>query len=363
MQRLRVLTLPVLLLCALLTAAGGELPAQEDSPKVPFNMTSPGTKFPALRLNVLEPGATELTLLDLGAILGKKPIVFVYFLMGEGISEEVFLDVQEMAETELKDKVAVFGVIKLGRRYTLDAAIERLSLFGASVPVVVERNLLLANHLGVKTAPSISLIDHNGIYKVPDAKSLKQEIVRGINMRKAILNAARRGPVPQSLRLPRYYPAEELVGEPFPDFILKELNSDKRFKLSDYVKESRVTALFFWHPNCKQCKTAMPGIVTGAISYEKWLDIISVTNLTNADEERNASDTIRAHKMEFPVLVDEGKRVRDLYKVLSTPTMFFIRPDGIVDSVYTKGDANYIPIFSVRIRRILKVGLEYGESP
>jgi peroxiredoxin len=169
--------------------------------------------------------------------------------------------------------------------------------------------------------------------------------------------------VPQSLRLPRYYPSEELVGEQFPDFILKEFKGDKRVKLSDYVKEDRVTALLFWHPNCKQCKTAMPGIVTGANSYAKWLDIISVVSLKNSDEARNAEDTIRAHKMEFPVLEDEGKRVKDLYKVLSTPTMFFIRPDGVIDSVYTKGDVNYVPVFSVRIRKILKVGLEYEGGP
>lgn len=361
MQRLRILT-AVLSLCLLSLSASG-FSAQESTQEVPFNMTSPGTSFPALKVKVLKPGASDLSPLDLGTVLGTKPIVFVYFLLGEGISEEVFLDVQNLAERELEKKVAVYGVIKLGRRYSLESAVERLSLFGASVPVIVETDLLLANHLGIKTAPSISLIDENGIYKIPDAKSLKQEIVRGINMKKAIQNAARGGPVPQSLRLPRYYPAEELVGEPFPDFMLKQFKSDKRLKLSDVVQEDRVTALLFWHPNCKQCKTAMPGIVTGSRSYKDWMDVISVTSLADADEEQNASDVIRVHEMEFPVLVDEGKRVKDLYKVLSTPTMFFIRPDGIIDSVYTQGDANYVPIMSVRIRRILKVGVEYGKMP
>ena len=83
------------------------------------------------------------------------------------------------------------------------------------------------------------------------------------------------------------------------------------------------------------------------------MDLISVVNLKDEDEERNCEDTIRAHKITFPVLRDEDRRVSGLFKVVSTPTLVIVRPDGIVDSVYTSGKANYLPIFKARVKAVM----------
>ncbi len=348
MQRLRILTL-----LAALAAMAAEQPAPPAGP------VAPGSPFPPMTVQALMPGASELSPVDLGASLGKRPIVVLYFVLGESLGEEGFLHMEALAG-KLGDKAAVYGAINLGRRFTLAEAVDRLTLLGATIPVIVEQDLTLARSLGVAAAPSINLIDAKGVFRIREAKSLKQDVSRGMTMSGAIESAARGGPTPTVARLPRYYPANELVGEPFPDFILKRFQSTERIKMSDVAGkaggEGRITALLFWHPNCPHCKRAMPGIVTAWHSYEKYVEVLSVANLANANEERNAADTIRAHGMGFPVLVDEGKRVSELYKVVSTPTMFFIRPDGIVDSVYTSGNANYVPVFSSRIQAILRDG-------
>ena len=102
----------------------------------------------------------------------------------------------------------------------------------------------------------------------------------------------------------------------------------------------------------------MPGIMVGYNAYKKWIDLVSVVDLKNADEIRNAEDTIRAHKITFPVLQDEDRRITDLYKVVSTPTFVFLKPDGAVDSVYTSGDVNFVTVFSAKIASLLGVGAE-----
>jgi len=352
MQRLRVL-----IVLAALAAVAADQPAPPEGP------VQPGSAFPPMTVQALQPGASGLAAVDLSASLGKRPIVILYFMLGESLGEEAFLHLEALAG-KLGDKAAVYGAINLGRRYSLAEAVDRLTLLGATIPVIVEDDLALARRLGVAAAPSINLIDGKGVFQIREAKSLKQQVSRGMTMSGAIESAARGGPTPTVARLPRYYPAEELVGEPFPDFILKQFQSADRIKMSDLAgkaaAEGKITALLFWHPNCPHCKRVMPGIVTAWHSYEKFFEVVSVANLANANEERNAADTIRAHGMGFPVLVDEGKRVSELYKVVSTPTMFFIRPDGVVDSVYTSGNVNYVPVFQSRIRAILRQGKSGG---
>ncbi|HET9481356.1 MAG TPA: redoxin domain-containing protein [Candidatus Polarisedimenticolia bacterium] len=352
MQRLRVL---------ILLAAAWLLGAAEGQP--PPGRVPPGERMAPLKLMALKPGATALAPLDLAASIGRRPVVICYFLLGEALGEEALLHVQELAETELKGKADVYGAMKLGQRITIGQVAERLSLLGITLPVIVEEDLVLGGALGLTMAPAITLIDGSGTLRIADAKSLRQTVAPGLTMADAIRAAAKRGAVPTVARLPRYFPANELIGEQFPDFILKRFKSTERIKLSEVVArakaDGKITAVFFWHPDCKHCKKAMPGIVTGFHSYRKWLEIVSVSDLKNANEVVNAEDTIRAHKIPFPVLEDEGRRITDLYKVVSTPTMIFVRPDGVIDSVYTSGEANYVPIFSSRIQSILKAGRKY----
>jgi len=351
MQRLRVL---IALLAFAAVAA--------DAPAPSAGPVEPGKPFAPMAVRGLMPGGSAPAPIDLGASLGSKPVVVLYFVLGDALSEEAFLHLEALAGSRLGDKAAVYGAINLGRKTTLAEAVDRLTLLGSTIPVIVEEDLALGRALGVTAAPSLNLIDAQGVLRIREAKSLKQEVARGMTMADAIQSATRGGPVPTVARLPRYYPANELVGEPFPDFILKRFQSTDRLKLSDVAGrgegegEGKITALLFWHPNCKHCKNVMPGLVTAWHAYENRFEVVSVAALKNSDEERNCADTVRVHGMTFPVLVDEGKRVSELYKVISTPTMFFIRPDGVIDSVYTAGDVNYVPVFQSRLRAILGKG-------
>ena len=352
MQRLRVLTITLLLA---LPAAEGIL-ARESSPR-----PGPGAQFAPVKTLALMPGEGTPRPLEIGGPALKRPVVICYFIVGEPLGEETLLDLQTLAQGELKGKIDLYGATRVGQKVPVIEAAERFVLLSLSVPVVVEEALELGAALLVTSAPSISLIDATGVLRITDAKGLGQTVGPGLTLAQAMRNAAAGKPVPTAGKLPRYYPANELVGRKSPDFILKQFEGTGRVKLSDVLarnngQQKKVTVLFFWHPNCVHCKKIMPEVVSGYTNYSRYLDLVSVTDLKNADEERNAADTIRVHKMTFPVLKDEGRRISDLFKVISTPTIFFIKPDGTVESVYTRTDEiSYLAVFSAKIQSILGV--------
>jgi len=364
MQRLRVLSVLGVLgvlygAAAFATAPATPPPTQEASLAVTTRIL-PGNKITALKLRAIQPGSKAVQSLDLASVIGSKPLVVCYLKLGETAGEEGLLSLQTFLRGPLEGKVTLLGVANPGSKLSDAAVADRLSLLGVTAPFALDDGLELGRALGVTSAPSISLIDATGVLRVPDAKSLKQEVASGISLGDAIGKASRREPVPTVARLGRYYPAVELIGEPYPDFILKKFESGERFKMSETVardaKEKKIPVLFFWHPNCVHCKKSMPSIMVGYKAYGKWLDLISIVDLKNSDEVRNAQDTIRAHAVSFPVLRDEDRRISDLYKVVSTPTFVFLKPDGTIDSVYTSGDVNYVTVFQARIKSILKVG-------
>ena len=367
MQRLRVLT-PLLGAVLAGAAAFASVPGTPDTGASEPPAASParveaGSKIPPLKLSAIQPGQKQPTPLEIAA--KGKPLVVCYLRIGESLGEEGLLSVQSLVSGPLKGKVDLLGATNPGTKVTVPALVDRLSLLGVTVPFVLDDDLQLGRMLSVTSAPSMALIDGAGTLRVMDAKSLKQQVVSGVTLKEAIEKAARGEQVPTVPALARYYPANELVGEPFPDFMLKKFESTERVKMSEVVardkRDKKVPAIFFWHPNCPHCKKAMPSIMVGYRAYGKWLDLISIVDLKNADEIRNAEDTIKAHGVTFPVLQDEDRRISDLYRVVSTPTFVFLKPDGVVESVYTSGDVNYVTIFQAKVKAL--VGATAGKPP
>lgn len=349
----RILMLLVVL-CVCSSAA-----ARQDS-QAPLQ---PGNPFPSLAVKVLEPGAPALKPLDLGELLGKRPIVLVQFAIGSGAGEGIVLSLQEMAPG-MKGDIALMGAIQADTPEKVTAARRRVAALGIKLPVIVQDGPTLGLLLG-GTKTAISLIDHQGVLRVVGAGGLKQKIGDGPDVEHAIRSAAAREPVPTAGPLPSYQSTDDLIGERFPDFTLEALTGEK-VTLSQIVgKAQRVTAVLFWHPDSKESFQIMSGVVAGAASYNKWIDVISVVDLRNEDEVKRAREFIKTNGLTFPVLKDEERRAQARYRIGTLATMLFIRPDGTVDSVYTGTNVNYVPVFSVRIRRILKVGKEYegGATP
>ncbi len=313
-------------------------------------------------VQVLHASTKTVEAFDLGTLLGRRPIAICYALLGEPIGEEgltrfqLMASEQERVVEQLAAPIEFMGATRIGRTYTVETASDRLAELGITMPVILEEQLDFGRALGATAAPSMSLIDKDGILRLADARNLKQEVENETSVADALWHVARGGKLPTIMELKRYYPANDLKEHPAPDFTLKRFLGTDRVTLSDHIAENKVTALLFWHPDCKPCEAVMPGIMAGYRAFKPSINLVSVVDLKGELEARNCRDTINAHGIDFPVLEDEDKLVTNQYFIVSTPTMIFIKPDGIVDSVYTAGDANYLPIMKARIKAILDLG-------
>jgi peroxiredoxin len=311
-----------------------------------------GKPVPPRRVEVLFPGLSTLTEIDLGAYLGVNPVVICYTALGSKNGDSALQAVHRMAHGDIQG-VDFFGAIRLGNATVEDAA-RMLAGLEVEIPVIVDETFELGTALAATTAPSISVIDSKGILRIADARDLTHPITDTASVADAIWQLARGGDLPTVMSLPRYYPVTDLVGVPVPDFSLARFGADDRVSLTDYVgQEGKVLGIFFWHPNCPQCKTVLPGLMAALKAYGGAINMVSVVHIEDENEGRNCQDTILALGIAFPVLVDQDRSVGNLFKIISTPTMVIVGPDGIVDSVYTSGKANYLPIFKARISDLL----------
>lgn len=116
------------------------------------------------------------------------------------------------------------------------------------------------------------------------------------------------------------------VGELAPNFVLKDLEG-KEIEL----KELRGKGVFlnFWATTCPPCLEEMPHMENG---YQKnQADGIEILAVNFGDQRIRIEQFItRIGGLSFPILLDPGSQVNQLYGVRALPTTFLIDENGIV---------------------------------
>lgn len=350
--RSQVLAAAVLLFA---TAAGaadqppGKTKAEVSSAPAPQNLL--GERFPGHVVKVLRPGSEKATDLDLSAEIGKRPVVFAYFLFTSPVSEEVMTEVLRFVDQEVKEKVSVYPVTRLGKRYEITELTEKMRLYRIDRPVIMDEDGKLQSALGVGVVPAISLVDKDGILCVVRGSTLRQSVLDEVTIAEAIRKAARGEQPPIVRMMETRSPAEDLIGEKYRNFILTDRRSGASLKLADHVGPGRVTALFYWSPDDRISSTKIPGVQAAWKTYrEKYLDVISIVRSAEAGAVAKFAEQ---QGIDFPILEDRAQRFTTLYRVVSTPTLIVIGPDGIIDSVSTSEKANYFALLQAKVHAML----------
>jgi peroxiredoxin len=121
--------------------------------------------------------------------------------------------------------------------------------------------------------------------------------------------------------------AKPQAGYPAPDFTLTSLDGVK-YTLNDL--KGKVVFVNLWATWCPPCRDELPSMVNLYNMFKgKDLEILAVSE----DSDVGAvNDFIRKYKITFPVLMDDQKKVYQMYKATGIPETHLIDKSGKIVS-------------------------------
>ncbi|NKB99221.1 MAG: redoxin domain-containing protein [Pseudomonadales bacterium] len=139
------------------------------------------------------------------------------------------------------------------------------------------------------------------------------------------------------------------VTEQAPDFTLKSLEGSN-LRLEEY--RGQVVLLNFWASWCGPCRQEMPILDRLHQRYED--TGFAVLGVNVEGEIAPAQKIVDKTNVTFPVLIDEGQSVSELYDLEAMPSTVVIDRDGVVRYYhrgYKPGDeAKYVDVVKKLIR-------------
>ena len=337
-------------------AKPGAPPGLAPVPRVDF-----GAPFPAAKFGNLNDAAGQPASIDLRAYLGKKPIVFVYWMAGNPRSEKILMDTQAAVDKAGADKVAFLPVAAAAYGSTDVAPIRaRAAALKLKAPVLNDEGFRLLQQLDVRAVPNIAIVDAEGKLRLANGGSLTQSLEYKLDVEAAIRRVATTGRLGTYGALSTYYPVTELVGKKCPDFDAPLINDAVARTLSSMLASDKVNVLVFWSVDCPHCKASLPKLNEWLKGHPAGMNVISAARVTDDATKTRTAEYCRISGFTFPTFVDKDMQIGATYQVISTPTVVVIRPDGIVDSVLLSGETDLGAALEVKRREILKIPAPKG---
>jgi thiol-disulfide isomerase/thioredoxin len=355
---------------ALTIAATGSLfgqsgPKPASPPGVPGLAQVPpvdyGGAFPAAKFANLNDAPGQPATVDLAAYLGKKPIVFVYWMAGNARSEKVLLDTQAAVAKAGSDKVALLPVAAPVYGSTDVAPIKaRTAALKVTAPVLRDEGFRLLQQLAVHAVPNIAIVDTDGKLRLSNGGSLTQSLEYKLDVEGAIRRVATTGRIGTYGALPTYYPVTELVGKKCPDFDAPLINDAAARSFSSMLSSDKLNVLIFWSVDCPHCKASLPKLNDWLKGHAAGMNVISAARITDDATKTRTAEYCKISGFLFPTFVDKDMQIGATYQVISTPTVLVIRPDGVVDSVLLSGETDLAAALEAKRREILKMPAPRG---
>jgi cytochrome c biogenesis protein CcmG, thiol:disulfide interchange protein DsbE len=116
-----------------------------------------------------------------------------------------------------------------------------------------------------------------------------------------------------------------VAGAPAPDFTLTNL-AGQPVKLSSL--RGQVVLINFWATWCIPCRAEMPAIQQAYNAHKGQGFTVLAVNLN--ESRQDVQSYVTSLNVNFPVLLDAGDSISNLYRVRGYPTSFFIDRSGTV---------------------------------
>jgi len=346
---------------ALGLAGAGVLVAQVPPGLAPVKPVEFGADFPAAQFSNLNRSDGQAPTINLATYLGKKPIVFVYWMAGNPRSEKILMDTQAAVDRAGADKVVFLPVAAAAYGSTDVAPIrERTAALKLKAPVLNDEGFRLLQQLNVHAVPNIAIVDAAGKLRLSNGGALGQTLEYKLDVEGAIRRVATTGKLSTYGVLSTYYPVTELVGKKCPDFDAPLINDTAAHSLSSMLSPDKVNVLVFWSVDCPHCKATLPKLNDWLKGHPPGLNVISAARITDDATKMRTAEYCRVSGFVFPTFVDKDMQIGATYQVISTPTVVVIRPDGVVDSVLLSGETDLGAALEGKRNQILKTAAPKG---
>jgi peroxiredoxin len=314
-----------------------------------------GEAVPAAKFVNLNGASKQPAAIDLGGLLGKKPIVFVYWMASNPRSEKILVETQAAVDAIGADKVELLSIASppYGSTDTgpLKARTEALKL---KVPVLYDEGFRLLQQLSVRAVPNITIVDREGKLRLTNGGSLKQVLEYKLDVEGAIKRVATTGKLGTYGMLQTYYPVTELVGKKCPDFDAPLVNDSVPHSFASMLSPTKVNVLVFWSVDCPHCKASLPKLNDWLKDHQDGMNVIGAARVTDDATKIRTAEYCKISGFVFPTFLDKDMQIGGTYQVISTPTIVVIRPDGVVDSVLLSGETDLGAALEAKKREILK---------
>jgi peroxiredoxin len=137
--------------------------------------------------------------------------------------------------------------------------------------------------------------------------------------------------------------------EEAPDFTLKSLDGGN-LRLEEY--RGQVVLINFWASWCGPCRQEMPLLDRLHHRYED--TGFAVLGINVEGDSDSAQEIVDKTKVTFPILIDDGQKVSELYSLEAMPSTVVVDRDGVIRYIhlgYKPGDeAKYVEVVKALIR-------------
>jgi peroxiredoxin len=303
-------------------------------------------KIGAVRLGEPFPGGTfdnvnplvEQRKFDLNESLGKKPVLLMYWIPDNPRADKMFQDIQAEVNEAGADKIALYGVFIERPGRGVDAAAKSIAELGITAPVLNDLGFRLGQQLRVQSVPNLTIIDSRGVLRLTNGASLQQVLEYKMTLSGAIDRLADKGTLATYGYLPRYYPAQELIGQRCPDFEAPLISTSVEQRWSRLIDDQKINVLIFWSVDCPHCQKSLPELNEWLKENSDGLNVFSAARVTSEATKVKTKEFCDLYGFSFPTLVDQDLEIAQLYQVTATPTTIIIKPDGTIEAVLVTDD-------------------------
>lgn len=306
-----------------------------------------GEAFPAWTFVNLNSGPGGAPKIDLASTIGKRPVVFAYWIPGNQRSEEILVELQSIADEVGPMRLVLYGVATPPPGSSDASKIrDRVRELKLHVPVLQDDGFRLGQQLSVKKVPHISALDSKGHLRMVGAASLKQTLEYKMTLSDAIARLAETGSIGSYGRLPEYFPAVEMVGEACPEFEAPAISDGKVQRWSGLFDASSLNVLIFWSVDCQHCRKSLPEINDWLRKNGDGINVVSAARVTSEADEKKTREFCAEQGFVFRTVADRGGNLGAQFQVTSTPTAFIVGPGGVIDSVLLSGAVDFGKTFA-----------------